>query len=312
MIKIDLDNRYGAVSNRNGDRYEFTPTPLRKSEANYINIPLSIILDDEIDIRRVAVFSFLRCHCGINNIVNFTVSDIVEWCGNKPDKGAKGINNKFLNVIDALNDRGYLTYLNEPSRTSYMKCEFDSDIYYEECQDRFAVIYLDEIEKILNYKKQNSKDARLTNTTILLVFAFLRANIYKRPNKMEYGYGSHAADVDNRRLRNPEAYNDSFKNISNKIGVSEKTLAKVIDILEDELNLIVTDKAYRIKNNKGEYRTPHTIFANAYKREKKNLLAAGEEYSRAEIEAKAEKIKHEFNIDYEIDKRKRKIKKGAD
>lgn len=295
MIKIE-DNRY-----------EFTPTPLPKSASNYISIPLSIILDDEIDARRVAVLSYLRCRCGIDSIVNFSIPDIVEWSGSKPDKGAKGTNGKFLDVIDALNDRGYLTYLNEPNRTSFMKCEFDSDLYYEECQGGFAIVYLDEIKKILNYKKENSKDARLTNTTILLVFAYLRANIYRRPNKIEYSSGNHTVDVNNRRLENPEAYNDSFKNISDRIGVSEKTLTKVIDILECELNLIVTDKAYRVKNNKGEFRTPHTIFANAYKREKKYLLASGEKYSRAETEAKAEKIKRDFNIDFEIDKSKRKI-----
>lgn len=300
MIKIEL-----------GDRFEFPITPLKKSAANYINIPMSIILDDEIDSRRVAVLSYLRCRCGMNGIVNFTVSDIVEWCGNKPDKGVKGINNKFLNVIDSLNDKGYLTYLNEPSRTSFMKCEFDLDKYHEECQDRFAVIYLDEIRKILNYRKENSKDARLTNTTVLLVFAYLRAWIYRRPNKLEYGTNNHTVDVNNRRCEFPEAYNDSLKNISDEIGISQKTLTKVIDILEDELNLIVTDKAYRIKNKKNEFRTLHTIFANAYKREKKYLLASGEKYSRAEIEAKAEKIKHDFNINYKINKNKRKIK-GVD
>ena len=36
--------------------------------------------------------------------------------------------------------------------------------------------------------------------------------------------------------------------------------------------MIVTDRAYRIKNEDNEFRTLPTIFANAYKREDKYLL----------------------------------------
>ena len=78
--------------------------------------------------------------------------------------------------------------------------------------------------------------------------------------------------------------------------------------LEYELNLIVTDRAYRIKNEHNEFRTLPTIFANAYKREDKYLLDTGEGYGRSEIELKAENIKRYYQ-DYKIDKRKRKNKK---
>lgn len=284
---------------------EFTGIPLEGMASKFIRIPLSIILDDEMDARRVGVLSYLKCRCGIDNIVNFSVPDIVEWCGAKPNKGANGTNNKFLNIIDALNDRGYLTYLNEPSRSAFMKCEFDSDKYEEECK-RFAVVYLDELNKILNYKKTNTKDAHLTNTTILLVFAFLRANIIRRRNQIEYTTGNLTNDIKERRLKEPEAYNDNLKNISNELGISQQTLAKVLDILEHELKLIVTDEIYRIKNDKGEFRTMDTIFANAYKRLNNELLATGEEYSRAEIEAKVEKMKQNTGLNLIINKDKRK------
>ena len=81
----------------------------------------------------------------------------------------------------------------------------------------------------------------------------------------------------------------------------------MIDILEQELKLIVTDRAYRVKNEDSEFRTLPTIFANAYKREDKYLLVADENYSRAEIELKAENMKQHYQ-DYIIDKRKRKSK----
>ena len=311
MIKIDLHKNLD-----NDTVWEYpTVTPLTGSAAKFIKIPMSLIIDDEIDARRVAIFSYLRCRCGIDGVVGFSIPSMITWCGSKLRKGKDRTNNKFIDVIDDLNDRGYLTYLIEPSKSPYIECEFDLEKYNEETK-RFALVYLDEIHKILKYKKENSKDTRLTNTTILLVFAYLRGNIYRRPNELKYGEinidgkNNHTYDVNYRRCKNPEAYNDTFKNISKVLGISEPTLIKAVDILED-LGLIVTDTLYRLKNAKGEHRTPHTIFANAYKREMENLLVTGEAYSRAETEAKVEKMKKDLNnVDFKINKEKRKTKKG--
>jgi DNA-binding ferritin-like protein (Dps family) len=114
-----------------------------------------------------------------------------------------------------------------------------------------------------------------------------------------------AEGIKKRKERLPDAYDSNINDIAKEIGISSKTLSKIIDILEQELNLIVTDRAYRIKNKDKEFRTLPTIFANAYKREDKYLLATGEEYSRTEIELKAENMKFQYQ-DYKIDKRKRK------
>jgi hypothetical protein len=73
--------------------------------------------------------------------------------------------------------------------------------------------------------------------------------------------------------------------------------------------LIVTDRAYRVKNENDEFRTLPTIFANAYKREDKYLLDTGNDYSRTEIELKAQNMKRYYQ-DYRIDIRKRKPKGG--
>ena len=89
----------------------------------------------------------------------------------------------------------------------------------------------------------------------------------------------------------------------------KQTLSKAIDILEQDLKLIVTDRAYRVKDNNNEYRTLPTIFANSYKREDKYLLVTGDNYSRTEIELKAENMKQHYQ-NYKIDKRKRKLKGG--
>lgn len=297
---IDVDNRYRVIDGK----YEYSKTLLNTLESKYIYIPLSVIADTEIDAKRIGIFSYLRIRCGYDNIIGFTIPDMVEWCNMKPNKRTGNTNDKFLNVMDDLSDKKYLTYLTEKSKSSFMKCEFNMDYYYKDCSDGYAVIYLDEIEKIMNYEKSNSNDNALTNTTILLVFAYLRHKIRRRPNELK-PEERYPEKVKERRERLPEAYDSNINDIANEIGISSKTLLKIIDILEEELKLIVTDRAYRIKNEDGEFRTPPTIFANAYKRENDSLLATGEEYSRNEIELKAEQMKKYFK-GYKINETKRK------
>lgn len=302
MIKIDIE-RHDVVNGK----YEYSQVQLEGLSSKYIYIPLSVILDDELDIKRVGILSYLRIHCGLNDVVNFTIPDIVEWCGMKPNKRSNKSNDNFLSTINTLSSRGYLTYLTETSKSSYMKCKFDSAYYYDDCSNGFAILYLDEIEKILNYKKENSNDNVLNNTTILLVFSFLRHRIRRRQNELKPEERTHDG-IKSRRERLPEAYSGNINDFANEIGISPKTFSKIIDILEYDLHLIVTDRAYRVKNEDNEYRTLPTIFANAYKRDDRYLLITGNNYSRAEIELKAENMKQHYQ-DYKIDKRKRKSKR---
>lgn len=284
-------------------KYEYRRISLEGLESKYIYIPLSVITDTKLDIRRVAVFSYLRIHCGLNDVVNFTIPDIVEWCGGKPDRRANGTNDKTICILDALSDGGYLTYLTEKSRSSYMKCKFNTDYY---CDSGFATIYLDEIEKIMKYEKPNSQNNAPNNMTILLAFAFLRHRIKRRTNLLN-PEERYASNIKSRRERLPEAYSGNIVDMAKEIGVHRQTFSKIIDILEYELHLIVTDRAYRIKNKGDEFRTLPTIFANAYKREYSYLLDVGDNYSRTEIELKAENMKQHYQ-GYKIDKKKRKNK----
>lgn len=291
-------------------KYEYRRTPLEESKAKYIYIPLSVIADVKLDIRRVGIFSYLRIHSGLNNVINLTIPDMVEWCGGKPDRRVNGTNDKFLCTLDAFNDGGYFTYLTEKSRSSYIKCKFNAEHYFAQCYNGFSVIYLDEIETIMNYKKEKSKDSTVNNFIILLVFAYLRYKIRRRPNELmpEERYPD---KIKSRRERIPDAYGGNVSDMADELGISAKTFSKIIDILEYELELIVTDRAYRVRNEDDEFRTLPTIFANAYKREDKYLLDTGDNYSRIEIELKAENMKQHYQ-GYEIDKRKRKNKKKGD
>jgi hypothetical protein len=307
VINIEINNRQESYVLVDG-KYEYRRVPLEESKSKYIYVPLSVITDAKLDIRRVGIFSYLRIHCGLNNVIGFTVPDIVEWCGGKPDRRTNGTNDKTLATLDILSDRGYLTYLTEKSRSSYMKCKFNMGYYYEACSNGYAAIYLDELEKIISYQKGNIKDGTLNNTTILLVFAYLRNRIRRRPNELMPEERT-SEGIKKRKERLPDAYSSNINDMANELNISSKTLSKIIDILEYELELIVTDRAYRVKNEDDEFRTLPTIFANAYKREDKYLLDAGDNYSRAEIERKANNMKQHYQ-GYEIDKRKRKKKGG--
>lgn len=305
---IDTNNRYESDCSLIDGKYEYSKIQLEDSKAKYIYIPLSVITDTELDLKRIGIFSYLKIHCGLNDIIGFTIPDMVEWCGGKPDRKINGTNDKFLNMVNLLSNRGYLTYLTDTSRSSFMKCKFNTSYHYQDCSEGFAVVYLDEIEKIMNYKKENSNDNILNNSSILLVFAYLRHKIKRRPNELK----PEERDPDGikkRRERVPDAYDSNIIDIAVEIGISQKTLSKIIDILEYELELIVTDRPYRVKNKDNEFRTLPTIFANAYKRDDKYLLLTGDEYSRNEIKLKAENMKKLYR-NYEIDKSKRKTKGG--
>ena len=294
-------------ANNNGSKdykYEYTKTLLTDSESKYIYVPLSVIVDKELDIKRIAILSYLRIHCGLNDVIGFTIPDMVEWCGMKPNNREGKINEKFLSIIDDLINKGYLTYLTEQSKSSYMKCKFDMETYYDKCSDGYAVIYLDELEKLMNYK--NLQGNSINNTTLLLVFSYLRNKIRRRPNELKPEERT-LNGIKQRKERLPDAFDSNISDIAKELGIHKQTLSKIINILEQELELIVTDRAYRIKTEDNEFRTLPTIFANAYKREDKYLLVAGEEYSRTEIKLKAEIMKQHYQ-DYKIDKRKRKRK----
>ena len=291
-------------NDRKDYKYEYTKTLLTDSESKYIYIPLSVIVDNELDVKRVGVFSYLRIHCGLNDVIGFTASDMAEWSRMKPNKREGKTNDKFINIIDGLSDRGYLTYLTEKSRSSYMKCKFNMEHYYEQCSNGFAVVYLDELEKIMKYKPQQGNS--ISNTTLLLVFAYFRNKIRRRPNELNPEERT-LEGIRKRKERIPDAFDGNISDIAKELGIHKQTLSKVIDVLEQELELIVTDRAYRVKNKNNEFRTLPTIFANAYKREDKYLLSTGDDYGRTEIELKANSIR-QYCQDYKIDKKKRKTK----
>ena len=276
--------------------YEYSSCiELDSISGNYFVIPSSVILDTSMNEKRATIFSFFSMYRGLNNNLFFSINNIARWMGKQPNRNANGINGKVIQIIEQLNRLGYLTLFDELSNSSIIEANFDLSKISQECElNRFAVIYIDEINRILKYKNSNSKDSFLNNDIILLIFAYLRMKIFRRRNKLfpeEINIdnkNNHQYDIEIRKFRSPDAYDCYFYEIAEELGISARTVSKAIDVL-NELELIYHESLPRVKHG-NKWHTDHTVFCNFYKRESNYLLANGSSYYLAEIENKKKKI----------------------
>lgn len=275
---------------------EYQPIELLEGDAAiYFNVPISIIENTEMLSIRLSLFSYLSVYRGLNNRMCFSVPLFLEWAGYKSDAHRGGINDKVLDTLNEFCELGYIVYTSERplTRSSFTEIEFNRNLVYKLGNaEGFAILYWDEVQKIMQYKNINPQDKYLNRNTILLVFAFLRQSIFRTPNELKPEEQS-PDGIAERKKRCIEAYNGNYKDISATLGLSNRTVSSAVKVLV-QLQLIITAEAYHVKNEDGEYRTPDIIFVNAYKREKKELLAIGESYYLDEIKRKAEKLRLYF------------------
>jgi len=282
-------------------------TQLTGLAAKFISIPMSLITDIDLDVKRVAAYLYCKKKTNFDEEFIIPVSDMVKWCGYVPNRHANKINEKINNTLSELELEGYIEIKGKTLFNSTITHgTFNLDKVNEECSYGFAVLYLDEIEKIINYKITGQ--TKFYNIPVLLlVFAFLRGSIFRRPNKLGYldrntdGTNNAELDIQRRKEKFPEAYNSTFVEIGEELGLTGNAVSKAVSVLE-ELELIKVSRAYSYsvgKDKKGKevYQTPNSIFANAYKREGSHLLDAGLTYAEHEIKRK-EKLMQQFNSKY--------------
>lgn len=266
-----------------------------KLDSNYFAIPSSIILNSNMNDKRVTVFSYFSKRRDLENELLFSINHIVRWMGKQPNRTANGINNKIIQVIQYLADEGYLTLSEELNGSSYIDAVFNLSKISQKCKDdkekeRFAIIYLDELKQILNYQN----DTFSNSDVLLLVFAYLRMKIYRRRNELlpeEINIddkNNHQYDIASRKIRSPDAYDCYYYEIAKDLGLSARIVSKAVAVLND-LDLIYSEPLPRIKFE-NKWRTDHTVFCNTYKREGNYLLASGEDYYLTEIKNKKKKL----------------------
>jgi hypothetical protein len=295
-----------AVTNSMSEQYKYpypceysSPLELDIDSASYFVIPESIISNVDVNEKRITVFSFLSIFRGLNRSLFFSVDNVLKWIGKQPNRNPNGINNKIIQAIEYLEKEEYLTLSGELNHTSTVKIVLNLAKLTKECEhNRFAIVYLDEVEHILNYKNPNSKDSYLNSDVLLLMFAYLRMRIYRRRNKLmpeeinTDNKNDHNYDIESRRLRCPEAYDCYYFEIAKELGLPIKTIPKIAEIL-NEIGLVYIESLPRVKYHDGKtekWRTDRTLFCNTYKREGNYLLSTGKEYYLIEVENKKKKL----------------------
>lgn len=251
-------------------------------------IPASIIFDDAVGDKLVTSFSFFSVTRGLDCKSAFSTNWIVEWSGKNPDRHSGGVNKKFAAAVNRLRDCGYVSFEGDISNSKMRVATFNRDKITDECnENRFALVYLDELDKILKWENTNSRDSYMNNDVLLRVFSYLRMIINRRrnalfPEEMNIDDRNDCSyDIEKRRLRSPDAYNAYYSDIAEELGLSSRVVAKVVDTLCD-IGLIYYESLPRIRVN-GKWKTKHTIFCNTYKREGGYLLASGKDYYMQEV-----------------------------
>ena len=263
---------------------------LTNDEKDFIIIPQNIINNSKIDNKCIAAYIFFWIWSGRNKRAMFTIESLVSWSGYTPDHKKGRIDEQFEKTISWLRDIGYITYsdLNNVKQpyTTLLTADLHSD-WYKSMTDAnyFAMVYLDEINKIMNYDCGN-KSKTLTNANILAVFAYLRLRIPIR-NATE-------GESEERRTNTPEVFYSYYKDISEALGISEKTLSVILRILSKELDLIyiqpIKRKSIKDKDGTIKWTTLPTFFCNTYKRLRGKLIYSGSDYYNYEIQNKLKKI----------------------
>lgn len=272
MIKIDKQNVIG--SSLTGDAKEF------------VTIPESIIINSEMDIKRVAAYIFFWLWHGKNNKVMHSIESLVIGCGHIPNKHKDKSNYQFWKLMTQLQDIGYIENPNlielEHSHTVITTTKFCND-WYDSIRntERFARLYLDEINKIVDYDCSKGSKS-VTSSNILLVFAYLRLKIIVR-NTTEC-----SENIESRK-KSPEVYYRYYKDICTELGITGKTLSAILKILSKDLGLIYiehTRKSYEDENGNIKWITYPTLFCNTYKRLQGKLIYDGSNYFLQETKNK--------------------------
>lgn len=276
--------------------YEYpNPVELIGDACAYFLVPSAVVLDNDIGEKRLTAFSFFSVRRGIDGKVDFSVNRIVQWAGRTPNRNASGVNAKVSESVEHLVRKGYLGISGDCSGARIAEACFNLPKVADECNhDRFAVIYVDEIKKIMDYNGFESGDRLMNNDVVLLVFSYLRMMIYRRRNKLRPeeinvdDLDDCKHDIEARRANSPEAYSGYYCDIADDLGLSPRVVSKSIDVLE-ELGLICSEQLPRTKVG-DKWVTNHSVFCNAYKREGKYLLDEGAEYRIREMKNKKNKI----------------------
>lgn len=223
---------------------------------NYVKIPREIIYDKDLSSKRVIIFSYLCARRSLDDTVAFSTTELCHWSKLKPNYRDGKINQKYYEVLLLLSHYGY--FIEYPDFEKSLK-ENTNSVKYQQVQlniekfdvpDKFGIIYFDELEKILNFQEElkeneNIELARMSSAYILLLLSYIRVNLNRIESK-------------------PLCCYRHYQKISEDIGISERYIGRIVDILE-ALQIIKCQPMRRekyIKDGKEKYFTTPKVFAD--------------------------------------------------
>lgn len=229
---------------------------------NYVKIPREIIYNKELGNKRVIIFSYLCSRRALDDTVAFSISELCHWSQLKPNYHDGKINHKYLDALELLSHYRYFeSYPNfeklakeKKNSTDYYNIKINTEKF--DIPDNFGIIYFDELEKILNFKKElkgvkvNGEEinvTRISSAYILLLLSYLRVNMNRNPDKPLCCY----------RL---------YQKIKDDIGLSERYISRIVKIL-DVMNIVKFKEGKRIRYKKEEkkygFLTTPKVFADS-------------------------------------------------
>lgn len=223
---------------------------------NHIKIPREIIYGLDIGDKRAIIFSYLCSRRTIDETVAFSISELCHWSHLKPNYHDGKINQKYLETLQFIADYGY--FQSYPDFIKIFSEKNNSNTYYNvsifpekfDPPDNFGIIYLDELQKILNFKGELSSTdidlSRISSAQILLLLSYLRLNM-------------------NRDNSRPLCCYRLYSKITEDIGLSERYVSRIVDIL-GTLNIVKSKEGKRIRyqkdTNKYGFTTAPKVFAD--------------------------------------------------
>lgn len=279
----------------NSNNYDKYPK-LDEREKYFIRIPRNIIFDTSLGKNRVGVFAYLSCKTSLDSKFLISMRLICNWLNRRIDTHSnnKGVK-EICGLVDKYKEMGIVDIDEEVQITKMIEGRFHKDKVQEMIDNKngFGTIYVDEIEKILNYRNKSKRewwttdeedeDIKIDTSYVLLVFAYLRSMIIPRNNLAGAAHRT-------------ETFDGYYRQIEDEIGLSERKVSQAISVLI-KVGLIYERKRppivkyYYVDGKRIKKHVPQTsIFCNTYKRLNGHLIDYGESYYMKEADDKEKEL----------------------
>lgn len=213
---------------------------------NYIKYPREIIEMKNLDIRRIAVFTYLAKYRTLSDHVNMSLNNLIQKSGYKVNRNVGKMNDQMIIILDTLKNLDYFTLV-EGKYSGDKFCTLYLNTKKFDVGKGYCCISLKELDLLFSHKS-NKNNTSFSN--LILTLAYIRVNKLRRS---EYQQSS--------PKKKPEFFYRQIKSIASDIGLSERTVSKCIQVLND-LDIIVSKPMLRYKDKHGHWHTDVTLFVD--------------------------------------------------